>query len=391
VCEELEDLRAGFSSFARDFDIEALAPESLAGALEALGAVEKTAALLGAMVAARLGRLAGTVAARKQAARELARTSGTSLKEAARALATAGVLASQPVLDAAARSGGLSRPQAEIVSGAAAANPAATASLLAAARSGTMSELAYLAAQAKAAVSDPETMRQEVRRGRSLSSYTDASGTWHLHAKGLPEDGARVMAALQPLADRAFEEAWAKGPREGAAAYLFDGLVSLATSGGGGKATTEVVFRVDAEAFFRGYPLDGEVLEVAGFGPTSAEAVADVLEHGSPFLKAIITKGKDVAGVVHLGRRPNAYQQTALDWMYPTCAAKGCGVRSASCETDHREPWASTHFTLLELLDRLCREHHRLKTDEGWSLVEGKGKRPFVPPSDPRHPRAGRG
>ncbi len=112
----------------------------------------------------------------------------------------------------------------------------------------------------------------------------------------------------------------------------------------------------------------------------------DIIETGDPFLKSIVTKGKDVIGVAHLGRRPNTYQRSALDWLYPTCAAQGCGVRSSFLQTDHREDWAQTHVTVFELLDRLCRRHHGLKTNEGWRLVEGKGKRPFVPPDDPRHP-----
>src|ERR1700677_5009694 len=40
-----------------------------------------------------------------------------------------------------------------------------------------------------------------------------------------------------------------------------------------------------------------------------------------------------------------------------------------------------THITVLELLDTLCRYHHRLKTTKGWALVEGRGKRDFVPPT----------
>lgn len=34
---------------------------------------------------------------------------------------------------------------------------------------------------------------------------------------------------------------------------------------------------------------------------------------------------------------------------------------------------------VLELLDRLYRLHHAVRTNQGWALVEGKGKRPFVP------------
>jgi hypothetical protein len=55
-----------------------------------------------------------------------------------------------------------------------------------------------------------------------------------------------------------------------------------------------------------------------------------------------------------------------------------------------RIDWADTHFTMLDLLDVLCAHHHRLKTNHGWALVPGTGKRPFVAPSDPRHPRYGR-
>jgi hypothetical protein len=46
---------------------------------------------------------------------------------------------------------------------------------------------------------------------------------------------------------------------------------------------------------------------------------------------------------------------------------------------------------MLELLDRLCRHHHRLTTTKRWALVEGSGKRDFVTQEDPRHPRFGKG
>jgi len=93
--------------------------------------------------------------------------------------------------------------------------------------------------------------------------------------------------------------------------------------------------------------------------------------------------------VAHLGRRPTAHQQTALQWLYPTCAVEGCHA-VARLEMDHREDWASTHVTLLSLIDRLCHHHHGLKTRENWGLVAGRGKRAFVPPGDHRHPRDAR-
>ena len=59
----------------------------------------------------------------------------------------------------------------------------------------------------------------------------------------------------------------------------------------------------------------------------------------------------------------------------------------ARLEMDHREDWAKTHLTLLALIDCLCAHHHALKTRQNWCLVEGRGKRAFVPPTDERHPR----
>src|SRR5690606_29520668 len=70
---------------------------------------------------------------------------------------------------------------------------------------------------------------------------------------------------------------------------------------------------------------------------------------------------------------------------HPTCDAEGCS-RTMFLETDHRTGYAITHTTDLADLDRLCEHHHDLKTNEGWRLVNGRGKRPFVPPDDPRHP-----
>ena len=47
---------------------------------------------------------------------------------------------------------------------------------------------------------------------------------------------------------------------------------------------------------------------------------------------------------------------------------------------------ARANTTVLDLLDRLCSHHHDLKTIDNWALVDGRGKRAFVPPDDPRHP-----
>ena len=154
--------------------------------------------------------------------------------------------------------------------------------------------------------------------------------------------------------------------------------------------TRQVLIRVDFDTLLRGYPIDGEVCEIAGYGPVAVCAVRDIMHSGDAFLAAIISKGQQVLGVSHYGRKALAHQASALEWINPTCAADGC-TQHARLETDHRDSWAHSKVTLLDLLDRLCEHHHALKTLHDWALVTGRGKRPFVPPTDQRHPTNARG
>jgi hypothetical protein len=165
---------------------------------------------------------------------------------------------------------------------------------------------------------------------------------------------------------------------------------SSSKPGRGGKklagSPIRVMVRVDLDALLRGVALDGELCEIAGYGPVPVSVLEDLLATENPFIIGILTKAQALAGVYHHGRHPNAYQRSALDFLYPTCAAEGCSSRHG-LQYDHRLDWSKTHFTAFDLLDRLCGHHHAKKTRHGWALVEGKGKRAFVPPDDPRHPR----
>jgi hypothetical protein len=369
-----------------------VAPSELAQVVQQAGQIEKLASSVASLAAARMaggaGLPVGSKQARRRAAEELAKSSGTSLKSAQEDIAAAKAMDDQPEVRSAAQDGELSREQARIIAGAAAANPAGTERLLHTARTGSLSELAAEAQRVRAEAEDLAARREQLYKERRLREWTDARGGWHLGVDGLPEHGAEIMAALGPYIDDAFEQARQEGRRERWEAYAYDGLLALARAGGPQhRPGYEILVRVDHDALLRGYPARGEVCEVAGFGPVPPEVVYDIIQSGDPFLKAIVTKGKDVIGVAHLGRRPNAHQSSALDWLFPTCAAEGCPARGRLLQSDHRVDWAKTHFTVLDLIDRLCPHHHRLKTNHGWMLVAGKGKRAFVAPDDPRHPR----
>jgi Domain of unknown function (DUF222) len=408
MCEALGELRQAVAKYAIGFDVNALSVADARTALAQATAIESSAATIKALAANRAARGGGDPRRRgaRSAAHELARATGTSVSSARDVLDVGRRLEDQPSVADAARQGQLSMTQASLITDAAEADPSAGESLLHQAEHGSLAELREAAARVKAgAHPDPEARRVQIRSQRSLRAWTDTEGEWQLRARGNTEDGAQIMAALAPIADEFFHSARRKGRRERPEAYSFDALVTLATEAssaepsrreaGGSKAPgtrrrrgapVELLVRLDWDCFLAGQARDGDTCELVGYGPVPMSVVRDLLETGDPFVTAILTRGKEVVGVAHPGRRPNAYQQSALKWLYPCCAVQGC-VDQINLETDHRIDWATTHFTAFDLLDKLCRFHHRLKTTEGWALVDGRGKRDFVPPEDPRHPR----
>jgi hypothetical protein len=209
---------------------------------------------------------------------------------------------------------------------------------------------------------------------------------------GTVAEGARFEAALEPIIDKLFERGRVQGRKEPREAYAFDALIELADREDGADAEGPVkrpkprymaIVHVDLEALIRGEIEGDEKCEIPGLGPISVQVARELL--GDAILKPVITKGVDVANVVHLGRAPTAAQRIALLWSKPKCANAACSSRFV--QLDHRDPWAHTHHTTLRELDPLCMHDHYLKTHCGWLLVEGTGRRAFVPPDDPRSPR----
>ncbi len=234
---------------------------------------------------------------------------------------------------------------------------------------------------------DREARRRRIHAERCLRRWTDAEGAGHLHLRDNPEVIAAVGARLEEVTGVIFCEHRRDGAHERREAYAADALVRLVCGNAQpskGSGRPKVIFRVDWAAFLRGYPAGGEVMELIGHGPVAASAIEEAIEAGG-FIAAVITKATKLTGVAHLGRAPTAKQQSALEWLYPSCAALGCSA-VARLERDHRVDWADSRITMLEWLDRLCSHHHGLKTRKNWMLVAGRGKRAFVPPEDPRHP-----
>jgi hypothetical protein len=453
--------------------------------IERLGAAGKT--LLARRIAATHGR---SGSADRSAADELARRGGTSSKAARDSVDTSSRLPNQPGVDAALRRGELSTAQADLISGAAAANPTEEQRLLDLAQQSSLPELRDECLRVKAnADPDAEATHRCIHQHRCLRRYTDAEGAWNLHARGTAECGAVFNTVLDPIINQIFGAARREGRHESAEAYAFDALITMAkhaadsdnpaTAPGHGSAETDqanppdsadtagpesatrgdstagadmadadstatglpftttqveldlvdehvdgtssdtastfdaldreagapdsagesptsgpsrprsnprylALLRLDVDALRRGAVHGQELCEIAGIGPIPVTVARDLL--GDAIIKLIITRGVDVLNVTHLGRGPTAAQRAALLWRNPSCTVQGC--TRTRIEFDHRDPWANTHHTRLDQLDPLCKFHHDQKTHLGYALIPGSGKRPIVPPNDPRHPKA---
>jgi hypothetical protein len=427
MCEKLSELRSGIQRYARDFDAALLSASLAAQAVEHASAIEKIAGTVKALAAARLAETTVWKSSGDQsAAHHLARTTGTSVSDARKALETAERMQNQPTVREAASRGELSAEQAAAISAAGADAPGSEEALVAQAGRLSLQELREKCATARAASGgvDLEERRRRIHRRRFLRTWTDAEGGWNLACRDNPEVGAEIMATLDQLRNDRFNDARRAGRREPYEAHAMDALADMARLAGealsgdiedgdethrddsetelagvrrrrrrrrrepGRFASTnaKVIVRTDIGPLLRGYPVEGEVCEIVGFGPVPVSVVKDLIASGNPFLAAVATDGTDIRSVVHLGRRPTALQQTALEWLYPTCAVEGCSAR-ARLEYEHREDFARTHHTVLDELDRVCDPHHDMKTRLRWGLVDGVGKRAFVAPDDPRHPR----
>ena len=251
-----------------------------------------------------------------------------------------------PATGEAARRGELSAQQVAVITDAAGADPDAEARLLEQSRTASYGELRDECARTKTNASDVEARRRRIHDHRYLRTWNDTEGARMLQLRDNPEVVAGIMATLEPIRDELFGAARKDGRREPMEAYAADALAELArraTTGSDVKPSrrAKVLARVDLPALLRGYPVGDETCELAGYGPVAVSAIRDLLETEDPFLAAIVTKSKEVVGIAHLGRRATAYQQSALEWLYPTCAVEGCNSL-AFLENDHREDWART-------------------------------------------------
>jgi hypothetical protein len=443
MCRQLAQFRQSIADYAKSFDAAALTPAQADEVVRLCARIDASVSSVRALAASRAveghnWKKEGF----RSAADRLAQTTGVSPSEAQRTLKTGRHLAKQPTVAQAALSGELSPAQTEAVSIGAAANPDKADELIEKAKTSSMRELLGEVTRIVADSGDRDERHRAIRAKRGIRRWTDPEGAMQGRMQGLVEDGAAIWQVLETVRRRLIidgneagtgsasssDEGTKHGERLEALDYDalmvlvdaalgrdadldFAGLVELGlfpsaltiprpagdaepTPAGGEPAKPKkrlagsppkIIFRVDLDTFLRGEVGDGELCEIDGHGPIPPALVRKLMLSGQVQIAYALTRATRVEGVYHQRRHATAAQKTALEFLYPECAVAGCNAR-LGLEDDHRVDWRKTRYTVLDLLDRLCGHHHGLKTREGWGLVDGTGKRPFVAPTDPRHP-----
>lgn len=325
-------------------------------ALGVCAEIERLAAGARTLLAARVEQTrAWTGTGSTSAAHWLAEQAGTSVGEAAGMLRTGKHLTEQPEIRQAVRDGALSPKQAELVSQGAAADPAATGTLLDLAAKASLGELREQSQRTIAAAeADEMAAYRRVRRTRYWRHRRDADGAWVGTIRTTPDCGALLMAGINAARPAIFDAARRCGHWDPSEAYDADALVALAaaflgtpvpppdrpdpstgddqaildhdaepsSSAAAGRSAsasrrlrsagsrTPLVARVDHAALTRGRTRPGERCEITGIGPVPVKIIRELL--GGAFIAAVaVDEHGEPTRVTHLGRRSKAARAAA--------------------------------------------------------------------------------
>jgi hypothetical protein len=359
----LVSARCVLDEIALGFDAAALSPQTAARIVDELGAIRR---VVDGMTAKTAKRVAETSTDANDAATSIARTLGVTAGEVRAAIKNATKLETLPATDTAVRQGKLSAREAQMIAGAAIINPSAERELLEKAEGG-LAQLNDACIAARAAVEDPAARAKRQHRQRHWRMWTDTEGQLVGRYQYPAEIGGPLKAAIEKQVQRIFR-AHKGTTHESNDAYAADAIAEfiLGTNAQhparGADATVHIL--IDHGTLVRGGTAEGEVCEIPGVGPVDVNWVTQLL--GTAFVTAVITRGKDILTVAHLGRHIPAEIMTALIVSGRECDIEGCDHRGY-LERDHVHDHAKGGPTSFANLGWLCYRHHRLKSG-GWQL-----------------------
>jgi hypothetical protein len=134
--------------------------------------------------------------------------------------------------------------------------------------------------------------------------------------------------------------------------------------------------------------------ELAGLGPVIADIARKVAQQQRQANWWWTATDPTTGLPIHIGttrRRPTTMQRRRVAARNPICVHPGCRMPAFDCDIDHRIPHSESHQTRVEDLAPLCRHHHILKDQHGWSyrpLPDGDWL--FTTPPGHKHTTSGR-
>jgi hypothetical protein len=321
----------------------------------------------------------------------LAHMGGISFSRAKEALALTEQLPRAPAVQDAFLRGDLSMSQAQTIVDAVSHVPTCAEELLALTQTGSHQELCQRVVRLKQSARSREDERHRsarAHRRRSLRWVQLPDGGVRVQLYLTDEAWGRCLPQLDARADVLFRQARSAQAHATRDQYLADACVDLLSGkfggAGQGRSTVTTVVRVDAAALRRGHVEPGEVCEIAGVGPVSAELARELLGEG--FVRLLVTDGADVTTITGRTRVRPARLEAAVRERDLTCVVPGCGV-TIGLQTHHWQ--TDVQFggpTVLENLCRICSVHHGLATHGGWRLLGGPGAWRWEPPDWPVSP-----
>jgi len=337
---ETRDLRTALEKWARSYEPRLL---DGTGAQRALRDVARMEAICASVKAGLAQRVAETNVwsrgGHKTPAHSVATTTGTSVGEALRLLQTAGRLVELPDTAEAFTTGHLTQAQVHEIASAAVEAPECERELIVTAKDRNHTRLREHAARVRAAGRDERERDRRARAQRSVRTYTDVEGVWHLHAQGAPGDGATIKARLDAETEIVFTEARKAGVRDPREAYVFDALVRISetTAGERTPAPAQVLVNVDADTLVGDTDRPGARCEIKGVGPVPVETARAYLGEG--LLTILVKKGVDVTTVAHDATRamPTSVRRAVLA-RDQECVVDSC---SAAASQIHHVEWRS--------------------------------------------------
>jgi hypothetical protein len=224
---------------------------------------------------------------------------------------------------------------------------------------------------------------------RGLRTYVDDDGMLVVHGRLTPEQGAVVQRALEAAADELWRETKDAATPEAVIEEVThgqrraDALVRLAEAalagnleGGTAGDRYQVVLHVDAGP---AAPPAGEPTAFIGSTIECGDRAVDVSAETSARLAcdaAVVVMRHDAAGnVLNVGRKTRSVPpaiRRALDARDTGCRFPGCTARR--CDAHHVVHWATGGATSFDNLVLLCRHHHLLLHEGGYSVRRGAGR-----------------